>query len=187
MSEPKYTPLNTIDAPPARERSNCEMQDFSLLEDNEAFKRIRNLTQKLNPFHIGNLQHYLSLLEIAFENSLAGISADEQGKTLKILRDYDPIVFDILCDLSEVDSNENYQVFLKRMILILEGRKEEVNYRYIMVMGLFPLTGKVPPESAQYSDFIKANYFKVQRNFIIFFLIIAIPMCYLIYLAITSD
>lgn len=188
MSEPTYTPLlNKIEFPQSKETKDYELQDLNVFEDNEAFKRIRNLTQKLSPHLVGDLHHYLSLLEIAFENSLTEMSADEQKETLKILRDYNPIIFDILCDLIEVDPYENYQTSLKKMILTLEGRKTEVNFRYSKVMGLFSLTGRVPSESAQYSDFIQANHFKVQRNIIIAVLIMFAPAFIVICLALTYD
>lgn len=146
-----------------------QMDDFGAYEDSESFKRLRSVVCKFRSAGegYGNSSMFLSLIETALNNSENGVSEAEQKETLAILRNYDPIMYDILYQMCGFDAETEYQTILKRMVVQLVGREGEVHKRYNDVMGWFSLTGVVPESSRKYTDFMVGNYYKTQRNFLI--------------------
>lgn len=149
-----------------------EMENFDVYEDNDSFRRLRAITVQPLMIFRPNCKQFLELLDTAFTNSTEGISLLEERESLKILRDYDPILYDIMYDICDFDLNVAYQTILKKMIVKLHVSEAEVNRKYKEILGWYSLTGKVPASSAQYADFVTNNCPRIMRNLLIVFTIL---------------
>ncbi|EGV65638.1 hypothetical protein CANTEDRAFT_91949 [Yamadazyma tenuis ATCC 10573] len=145
---------------PLLDQQEWEMQTVDPYEDNFAFARLHDLA--MNRYrHLISRPQLFDLLQQAYENSLENISEAEQQETLRILREFDPIRWDLL--VAYVDANLNYQMFLKRLIMTSTTKGVEISKDRQKIMSWYSFTGKVSPEYSQYQSFAEAHIPKEGR------------------------
>lgn len=145
--------------------------DYSAYEDLDAFQRLRILKHKIDTGESGNQQAYLCLLESAHRDSELPISEAEQTETLNVLRNQDPIMYDILYLMGNVNPTDEYQMKLRKMIILLVDEPQEIRHRYKETIGWFSLTGKVSPRSARYTKFLVERHPRGSQGFLILLLV----------------
>ncbi|EGV62772.1 hypothetical protein PSN45_000820 [Yamadazyma tenuis] len=131
--------------------------------ETEAFLRLQKLKRIEFASSPRNLKYarQLTILETALEYSRLAESKEELAASQKIVSDFDPIMWDLIVGHIPSDSYSTYSDLLKRAILTLEDKREEIEEKYDSILSPYEWGGKLQPQYSKYQDFVSKNHSRI--------------------------
>lgn len=148
--------------------------NYDLYEDDESFRRLSSLQRDYEERSI--VSNQIKLMEEGLNNILSGITALEEEETIAIISSYDPVMWHVLNEYSQIGTDASPKQALKVFIILLKKNKESVMKQYSRILYRHLWGLRLKKEHRQFQEFATKNIERVNLITLVITSLIWIPV-----------